>query len=60
VDRRDGGILEVVTLLGASRLETLHGGSKLSSSGVRRCPNMIFRGAMNAIADISNTMPDWG
>jgi hypothetical protein len=57
VDRRDGGgVLDVVTLLGASRLETRRGGSRLPSSGVRRCLGLIFRGAMHAIAGVSKTV----
>jgi hypothetical protein len=43
LDRRDGGVLDVVTLLRASRLETRHGGSWLLSSGARRYPR-LFQG----------------
>jgi hypothetical protein len=61
-DRRDdGGVLDVViTLLGASRLETWRGGSRLPSSGARRCPWLFFRGAMHAIIGESKTIPSWG
>lgn len=37
LDRRDGGVSDVVPLLGASRFETLLGGSMWRSSGARRC-----------------------
>jgi hypothetical protein len=53
LDRRDGGVLGVVSLLGVSRLETWLGCTRLLSSGAHRCPRLLSRGAMNAIADDS-------
>jgi hypothetical protein len=41
LDQRDGGVLDVVTLLRASRLETRHGGSWLLSSGACRYPRLL-------------------
>jgi hypothetical protein len=59
LDRRDGGVLDVVPLLGASRLETWQGGpgaflrcSPLSEAGCK--------GAMHAIAVIPKTMSSLG
>jgi hypothetical protein len=62
LDRRDdGGVLDVgITLLGASRLETRRGGSRLPSSGAHRCPRMFLRGAMHAIVGDSKTMSSRG
>jgi hypothetical protein len=62
LDRHDDGIVldVVITLLGASHLETQPGDSRLPSSGARRCPRLFFKGAMHAIVDESKTMPSRG
>jgi hypothetical protein len=55
--RADGGVINVVTtLLGASRLETGRGGSRLPFSDPRCCPRLFFKGAMHAIDGESKTM----
>jgi hypothetical protein len=54
-DRRDGSVLDLVPLLGVSRLQTRFGGLRLFSSGAHRCPKLFFRGAMNAMAGDSKT-----
>jgi hypothetical protein len=57
----DGSVLDVgITLLGASRLETQRGGSRLPSSNAHRCPRMFFRGAMHAIVGDSKMVSSWG
>jgi hypothetical protein len=43
--------------LGESCLETRLGGSRLRSFGARRCPRLIFRGAMHDTAGKSKMMP---
>ena len=53
--RRDDNILDVVPLLGASRLETRLGGPLLHSSGAHRCLRLISRGAMHVVVDESKT-----
>jgi hypothetical protein len=59
--RDDGSVLDVgITLLGASRLETRRGGSRLPSFDARHCPRMFFRGAMHAIVGDSKTVSSWG
>ena len=50
LDRHDDGVLDVVPLFGASRLETRLGGPTLHSSGARSCPRLIFRGTMHDVA----------
>ena len=57
LDWRDGGVLDVAPLMGASCLETWLGCSMLHFSGVRRGSRLISRGAMYAIAGESKTAP---
>jgi hypothetical protein len=59
LDRHDGGVLDVVSLLGASCLKTRLGAPLLSSSGARCSPRLIFRGVMHAIASESKAIPSW-
>jgi hypothetical protein len=61
LDRRDDGdVLDVaITLLGASRLEKRHGGSRLPSSGACHYPRLFFRGAMHTNVGEAKTMPSW-
>jgi hypothetical protein len=57
LDRYDGGVIDVITLLGASCLKTWLGGPLLLSSSARRCPRLICKGAMHAMAGKSKTTP---
>jgi hypothetical protein len=56
LDQHDGGVLDVVTLLGASCVKAWLGGSRLLFSGARCCPRLICRGAMHTMAGESKTM----
>jgi hypothetical protein len=59
LDRHDGGVLDVVSLLGASCLKTRLGAPLLSSSSACCSPRLIFRGVMHAIASESKVIPSW-
>jgi hypothetical protein len=50
------GVLDIVSLLEVSCLETQLGGSMWRSSGACHCPRLIFKGAMYAIASEFKTM----
>ena len=55
LDRHDGSVLDIITLLGASRLEKRRGDFRLHSTGAHRCPRLVFRGDLRAIAGKSKT-----
>jgi hypothetical protein len=57
LDRHDGGVLDVVTLLGASCLKTQRGrgGPMFPSSSAHSCPRPFSKGAMHAMAGESKT-----
>jgi hypothetical protein len=48
MDQHDGDVLDFVSLLGALCLKTRLGGPMLLSSSVRRCPRLLFWGAMHS------------
>jgi hypothetical protein len=59
LDRRDGGVLDIVTLLGALRLETRLWGPLLHSSSAHFSTRWIFRG-VHGITVESKTMSSSG
>jgi hypothetical protein len=57
VGHRDCGVLGVITLLGASCLETRLGDPMLCYSDDHRCPRLLLNGAMYIIVGESKTVP---
>jgi hypothetical protein len=56
MDQRDCSVLDIVTLLRASILETLLGGNMSHSSGACRRPRLSLRVAMHTVVGESKTM----
>jgi hypothetical protein len=60
LDRHDGGILDIVTMLGASCLKTRREDPMFPSSGVHGCPRPFSKCAMHAMAGESKTTSSRG